>query len=65
MKTKLEDLKPGSTVKVDGGFTCMKANEYRVKKDGRGLYLRCDDGKHYLDSQVGADGYLIGVEKVK
>lgn len=61
-KVGLEELKPGKTLMVGDGFTCMNPGKYRVKIDKKGLYIRCIKGKHYLDGQVGSDGKLIGME---
>lgn len=60
---KLTDLKPGDTIRLDGGFTCHAGGEAVVKSDDTGnLYFDCDDGQHLLDGQIGPDGELIGVD---
>jgi hypothetical protein len=32
-----------------------------VHEDAGGLYVKCSDGKHYIDGQRDADGRLIGM----
>lgn len=59
---KLADIKIGDCVCLDGGFTCMKSGLQRVKGDERGLYIPCDDGRHYLDGQEDEEGAeLVGI----
>ena len=60
---KLSDLKAGDIVTIDSGFTCMKAGNHLVHSDVHGqLFLKCDDGRHYLDGQEDFDtGELIGI----
>ncbi len=59
---KLSDLKAGDKIKADGGFTCVKEGNHKVKSKKNGdLYIKCSEGKHLLDGQVGEDGELIGI----
>lgn len=58
---KLSDIKPGDTVKLDGGFTCHDGGLALVHEDSRGLFVFCRDGRHYLDGQEDACGNLVGV----
>lgn len=61
--TKLNELRQGDVVLVDGGFTCMQKGRQTVQADSAGLYVECREGKHYLAGQedrAGAD--LVGVE---
>ncbi|HKK38413.1 MAG TPA: hypothetical protein VJ949_03300 [Cryomorphaceae bacterium] len=59
---KYEDLKNGMNVHADGGFTCMHEGTKRVYSDEDGFYLKCDDGKHYLDGQiVGDNDEMVGI----
>ena len=60
---KLDELKVGDTVITDGGFTCMKASPRKVHEDNEGLYIRCRDGRHYLDGQEDEDGELVGLSR--
>jgi|EndMetStandDraft_8_1072994.scaffolds.fasta_scaffold93719_3 hypothetical protein len=54
------------TVEVDGSFTCMRAGERKVvKRDDDGLYIECDEGRHYLVGQESGDGtYYVGLYPV-
>ncbi len=61
MKVRLEDLMPNDTIVLDSGFTCCGAGYKTVMSDDHGLYFECDAGKHYLDGQIGEDGFLVGV----
>lgn len=62
---KMEDLKAGENVKLDGGFTCAKEGLHEVHQDDHGHYFICDEGKHYLDGQEDEDGNLVGVETAR
>lgn len=63
-KTRLEDLKVGDTVLTDDGFTCMKEGHHTVRGDGNGLFLECDEGKHYLEGQEDDEtGGLVGITR--
>lgn len=64
---KLDDVKPGDVLIADGGFTCLAENaRCEVLKDHYGLYVNCDEGKHYLDGQLDDDGTgIIGFTKVE
>lgn len=69
---KLDEVKTGMIFRCDGGFTCLCENELVVvnqdnKRTGiESLYIRCDDGEHYIDGQVDFDDQetLIGLEYV-
>ena len=64
---KLDEVKEGSILVTDGGFTCMKEGE--AKKVERfvttsvvgGLFIRCNDGKHFLDGQLNSHDEYIGL----
>lgn len=59
---KLADIKIGDRVKTDGGFTCMAAGTKIVEGDDDGLFIPCNDGKHYLDGQEDEEGAdLVGI----
>jgi len=62
---KFEELKPGLEILVDGGFTCMNPGKYRVKVGKKGFYLRCVEGKHYLDGQLDDNYNLVGINHVE
>jgi hypothetical protein len=54
---KVSEIKQGSCVEVDGGFPCLKSDVYyNVYDDGAGLYIECDDGKHFLSGQLDETG---------
>jgi hypothetical protein len=65
--TRLEDVKPGDVLIADGGFTCLTENgRCKVREDEHGLYVICDEGKHYLDGQLDDDGTgIIGFAKAE
>ena len=47
------DVKVGDVLVPDGGFTCMREGTQRLVREDphNGLYINCDDGKHFLDGQ--------------
>ena len=63
---KMSQLKAGDEVECDSGFTCgINKATATVKDDGHGLYISCDQGKHYLVGQLESDGdSLIGLYPV-
>jgi hypothetical protein len=63
-KVKLSDLEAGDIIIADGGFTCMKAGLKKVYTADGGLYVKCNQGRHYLVGQLDSDGTLSGMEKV-
>jgi len=54
----ISEVKLGSRLRCDNGFTCITGNTTRiVKADKHGyLYISCKGGAHYLDAQISADG---------
>lgn len=61
------DLKAGDKIALDEGFNCGSEPHKPCKvftDDIGGLYFRCEDGRHYLDGQLGDCGEYIGVYKV-
>lgn len=63
----LEELKPGDTVIVDDGFTCLPPwAESTVMYNGIGeLFIHCETGLHYLEGQCDEEGaVLVGVRKI-
>jgi len=63
---KLSDVKQGDVLIADGGFTCLKEGQRcAVQSDSNGLFIPCNEGKHYLDGQVSFDnkGELVGLTK--
>lgn len=60
---KLSEMKAGDVLIPDDGFTCgIAAAGAEVKEDEKGLYVGCDEGKHYLEGQVSEDDndHLVG-----
>lgn len=56
---KISDVKVGTVLFTDGGFTCMRPNSIAtVYGDASGLFVRCDDGDHYLDGQEDGEVYV-------
>lgn len=59
MEATIENVKIGTMLVADGGFTCIEHDallEVKADHDGE-LYVPCSDGKHYLDGQIGDDGF--------
>jgi hypothetical protein len=49
---RAERVRKGVKLVTDGGFTCMPDHATRtVMRDDGGLYVRCEEGHHYLDGQ--------------
>lgn len=62
---KISQVKVGTVLRTDGGFTCMKENELKVVQEDpkdHDLYISCDQGQHFLAGQI-KDDYLIGLSK--
>ena len=57
---KIEDLKPGDTVELHG-FSCAQGSVTIKESVWGDLYFDCADGKHYIDGQLDANGYLVGI----
>jgi hypothetical protein len=67
---KLSEVRVGSSVVADGGFTCLdKGVERVVQQDSNGkLFIRCGGSKrsgvkarHYLDGQADDGEHLVGL----
>lgn len=60
-------IKPGDYVIADADFPCMSEGDVKMvrqaakKKGLGGLFIDCLSGKHFLDSQLGSDGELVGL----
>lgn len=63
----VKEVRKSSLLITDGGFTCMPEGARRfVAKDKDGLYVCCQDGKHYLDGQLSTDGkHYVGLYKAR
>ena len=52
---------PGTRLRCDGGFTCMKENSVKVvQQDEKGLWVKCSAGQHYLDGQENEERNYVG-----
>lgn len=50
-------VRSGTMLMPDGGFSCMRLRRVkRVKKGRDGLYVTCNEGRHYLNGQLSEDG---------
>ena len=57
MAVKIEDVKEGSVLIADDGFTCLKDGaECVVERQGDELGVKCSHGFHDLEGQVSDDG---------
>lgn len=45
------EVKVGSFVETDGGFTCMGEGERKEVFRDNTLWIACDQGKHHLEEQ--------------
>lgn len=58
---RMSQVRGGDTVTVDGGFTCMPAHsKHEVREDSSGLFVFCEEGKHFLDGQADDGEHIIG-----
>lgn len=52
----IDKVKDGSVLECDDGFTCLHDEDIVVvRKDENGLYVVCDEGRHYIDGQLDWD----------
>ena len=50
------EVKAGNVLIADGGFTCLQEGQECLVRDyGKGLYVECSAGEHYLDGQLTDD----------
>ena len=50
---KFKDVNEGDTLIADGGFTCIDEGRcLLVENSGGGLFIACDEGRHFLDGQI-------------
>ena len=63
--TRIKDVKLGSLLRADSGFTCMPSGALRTVKEAKNgeRYIDCDQGRHFLDGQEEGDEY-VGLELV-
>jgi hypothetical protein len=59
MSVRVVDVKKGTILYTDAGFTCMPPNARReVHEDEHGLWIACRRGRHYLDGQIDRNLYV-------
>lgn len=61
---KLNELKLGDTVSVDGDFTCLEPwSQHKVclTTSGGRPFIRCRDGRHMLAGQADDGIHCVGV----
>lgn len=62
-----DTIKEGDMVRADAGFTCipdgavLTVRRDRTHEGFAGLCISCEDGNHWLSSQLGDDGELVGL----
>lgn len=64
---KLSLLKRGDKVETDESFHCVAVPISTVYEDENGLFICCNQGKHYLDGQLNYEDNdsLTGIYKHK
>jgi hypothetical protein len=64
---RIDEVAVGDVVRGFLNWGCVPANAARVvQRAANGdLFVRCQEGRHYLDGQVGDDGCLVGIRKVE
>lgn len=59
---KESEVKVGTVLVADGGFTCIREGaELTVQDSGTGLVVRCDCGTHSIDGQLDDGEVYIGL----
>jgi hypothetical protein len=62
---KLSELKDGTEIELDGGFTCRKEGFAKVRADEKGeLYFTCREERHYLSGQADDGEHCVGVYRL-
>lgn len=63
---KIADVRVGSKLETDGGFTCMEKGHIKiVRQNKKGeLFVYCRDGEHYLGWQADDGDIYIGLYAV-
>jgi hypothetical protein len=58
---KENEVKPGTVLIADGGFTCIKGDtELTVEQKASGLAVPCAHGAHFLDGSLNSRKEYIG-----
>lgn len=59
---KVSDVSVGTKLVADGGFPCIADGAVvEVADEGRGLFVSCAEGRHYLDGQTDDGTEYIGL----
>jgi hypothetical protein len=62
---KMFAIRAGDILVTYGGFTCIAADTLvKIERDATGLYFRCADGNHYLESQRNEQDECLGLTQV-
>lgn len=55
-------VKAGTQLRADGGFTCINEGAALVvEEDESGLFIPCEEGRHYIDGQLDNGDVYIGL----
>jgi hypothetical protein len=61
---KMYAIRAGDILVTYAGFTCIPADTLvRIERDEAGLYFRCADGNHYLESQRDGNDECLGLSR--
>jgi hypothetical protein len=61
--TKFIDLRPGDRLTDFFAWGCVPQHAVRViRACDDGLFVKCREGRHFLDGQTEDDGNLVGCE---
>jgi hypothetical protein len=61
---KMFAIRPGDILVTYAGFTCIPADTLvRVERDDAGMFFRCSDGNHYLESQRNENDECLGLTR--
>jgi hypothetical protein len=61
---KMYAIRPGDILVTYAGFTCIAPGTLiRVERDDTGLFFRCSDGNHYLESQRDNNDECLGLTR--
>jgi hypothetical protein len=61
---KMFAIRAGDILITYAGFTCIPADTLvRVERDEAGMFFRCSDGNHYLESQRNEKDECLGLTR--
>lgn len=56
---KVNEVKKGTRIQFGDGYGCLKPNAIRVVNSSKdGLWVKCKEGKHYIDGNIEDDKYI-------